>query len=224
MKIVWLQCLSLFLIPGICLAADKIEIKTEMDKINYSIGYQMGGDFQRQGWKYNAEIMNRGILDATGNQTKPLMSTDEMNAVLIGMKKQLVADQQTTARQADALFLAENAKKEGVIVLQSGVQYKIIKEGSGKKPTLQDNVNIRYKVSRPGGKDIATGYPTTEPKIYPMKKALPGLREVLQLMKEGSIWQIVLPPGPAMGMKSEAIEKAGILVYEMELVSVGPNK
>lgn len=223
MKKVFAVCLGIILIAGTGLAAEKIELKDETDKINYSIGYQIGGDFLKQGWKIKPEIMMSGILDAT-NHTEARITADEMNAVLIGMKKQLVADQQTTARQADALFLAENAKKEGVVVLQSGVQYKIIKEGSGKKPTLQDNVNIRYKVARPGGKDIATGYPTTEPKIYPMKKALPGLREVLQLMKEGSIWQIVLPPGPAMGMKSEAIEKAGVLVYEMELVSVGPNK
>jgi len=224
MKRVWAAgFLGVLLVSGACLAADKMELKDETDRINYSIGYQIGGDFLRQGWKINPEILNQGIRDAV-DRNSPLMSPEQMNAILVSMKKKLVADQKEAAQKADAAFLAENAKKEGVIVLPSGVQYKVIKEGTGNKPTLSDNVTIRYRVSRAGGQELATGSPTTEPKTYPIKKALPGLQEALQLMKEGSTWQIVLPPGPALGTQGEAMENMGVLVYELELISVQSGK
>jgi FKBP-type peptidyl-prolyl cis-trans isomerase FklB len=134
-----------------------------------------------------------------------------------------VTHQQVTAKQADAAFLAENAKKEGVITLPSGVQYKVLREGIGRKPILKDNVTIKYRVSRVDGKEISTGYADTKPKTYPLEKALPGLQEVLQLMKEGSICRIILPPGRAPAGRGEALENAGVLIYEMELVSVQPG-
>ncbi|GEM_PF-2306742 len=213
-------CLGiLFLIPGVSLAGEKIELQNEMDRINYSIGYQMGGDFQRQGWKFNSEIMNRGILDAL-HHTEPLMPAAQMNATLVSMKKKLVADQQSKMKEADREFLEANAKKEGVVVLPSGVQYKVLREGSGKKPDIEDNVTIRSRASRVNELETASDYSSIKPKTYPMKKALPGLQEALQLMKEGSVWQIVLTPGPAMGVRGESLEKAGVLVYELELLSV----
>ncbi|MEW6668906.1 MAG: FKBP-type peptidyl-prolyl cis-trans isomerase N-terminal domain-containing protein [Thermodesulfobacteriota bacterium] len=212
------------LLWGVCLAADKKELKTEEERINYSIGYQIGGDFQRQGWQLHPELVTQGILDAI-HHAEPLMSRDQMNATLVNMKKKLVADEHKAAREADAAFLTENAKKEGVVVLPSGVQYRVIKSGTGKQPTLKDSVTIKYSVSRVDGREIATGYTAvTEPKTYPLNKALPGLREALQLMKEGAVWQIVLPPGPALGVQGEALEKAGVLIYDMELVAVQAGK
>ena len=219
MKNVLIGFIVLVLLPGVCLAADKMELKNETERINYSVGYQVGGDFKRQGWKLNPELLVQGIRDALEN-ADPLMSPEQMNATLVNLKKKLVADQQVTAKQVDVAFLAENARKEGVIVLPSGVQYKVVKGGTGKQPTLKDSVTIRYRVGRVDGKEIATGYPDSKPKTYPLGKALPGLQEVLKLMKEGSVWQIVLPPGPALGARGEALENAGVLIYELELVSV----
>lgn len=223
MKKVWAGCLGVILVSGVCLAADKVELKDETDSLNYSIGYQIGGDFQKQGWKIKPEALNQGIRDAM-DRNAPLMSPEQMNAVLVNMKKKLVADQKQTARKADADFLAENPKREGVVVLPSGVQYKVIKDGTGKRPTLSDSVTIRYRIGRAGGQELAASHPTSEPKTYPLNKALPGLQEALQLMKEGSIWQIVLPPGPALGVQGEAMENMGVLVYELELMSVLPGQ
>ena len=221
MKKVFIGCLGFILMSGVGLAAGKADLKDETDKINYSIGYQIGGDFQRQGWKLNPEVLTQGIKDAI-DRTDPLMSQGEMNAILGNMKKKLLANQQVAVKQTESAFLAENAKKEGVVVLPSGVQYKVIKEGSGKQPSMKDNVTIRYRVARTDGMEIATGYTNSEPKTYPLSKALPGLQETLQLMKEGSVWQIVLPPGPALGIRGEAMERAGAFVYELELISVQP--
>lgn len=222
MKKISIICLGIILMSGVCLAAEKPELKDETDKINYSVGYQIGGDFQRQGLKLKSEILTQGILDAINN-ADPLISHKQMNATLVNLKKKLVADQNVATKQADAAFLAENAKRDGVVVLPSGVQYKVIKEGTGKQPTLQDSVTIQYRVGRVGGQKIATDYPNSEPKTYPLKKALPGLQEVLQRMKEGSVWQVVLPPGPARGTRGEVGENIGTLIYELELVSVQPG-
>jgi FKBP-type peptidyl-prolyl cis-trans isomerase FklB len=219
MKKALMGYLCIMLIPGVCLAEGKVELKNETDRINYSIGYQIGGDFQRQGWELHPEMLTQGIRDAI-ERADPLISPEQMNATLSNLKKKLVADQRGPSKQADAVFLKENERKEGVVVLPSGVQYKVVKDGNGKHPALNDSVTIRYRVSRIDGQAISTDYPDSKPKTYPLKKALPGLQEVLQLMKEGSVWQIVLPPGPALGTRGEALENAGVLVYQLELVSV----
>jgi FKBP-type peptidyl-prolyl cis-trans isomerase FklB len=222
MKKILMGCLGALLIPGICLAEVKVDPTNETERINYSIGYQIGGDFQRQGWKLNPELLVQGIRDAI-EHAEPLMSPEQMNATLTGMKRRLVADQKEVSRQAEAVFLKENAGKKGVVVLPSGVQYTVVKDGNGKQPAPNDSVTIRYRVNRVDGQAISTDYPDSKPKTYPLKKALPGLQEVLQLMKAGSVWQIVLPPGPALGSRGEVLENAGVLVYHLELVSVQPG-
>ena len=223
MKNVLMGFMGLVLLPGVCLAADKMELKNETDRINYSVGYQIGGDFKSQGVELNPEVLVQGIQDAL-KKNEPLLSQEQMNATLVDLKKKLVTHQQVMGKQADAAFLAENAKKEGVIVLPSGVQYKVLRDGGGRKPILKDNVTIKYRVSRVDGKEIATGYPDSKPKTYPLEKALPGLQEVLQLMKEGSICQIILPPRRAAGARGETLENAGVLIYVLELVSVQPGE
>ncbi len=218
-----LGILGIVLIAGICTAAEEAKPATDAEKISYSIGYQVGGDFRRQGWKIDAAMLTQGVLDAANN-TAPRIPPAQMNAVLSNLKKKLMADQRVTAKQVEESFLAANAKKEGVVVLPDGVQYKVIKDGAGKQPTMKDDVTIKYRVGRIDGQEIATGYPDAAPRTYPLKKALPGLKEVLLLMKEGAVWQVVLPPGPALGSRGEALENAGVLVYELELVSVQPGK
>ena len=223
MRNVLIGFIGLVLLPGLCLAADKMELKSESERINYSVGYQIGGDFKSLGVELNPELLVQGIQDAL-KKNEPLLSPEQMNSTLVNLKKKLVADQQVTTRRADAAFLAENAKKEGVVVLPSGAQYKVLRDGGGRKPTLKDNVTINYRVGRVDGKEIATGYPDSKPRTYPMEKALPGLQEVLLLMKEGSVWQIIVPPRRAVGARGETLEKAGVLIYEMELVSVQPGE
>ncbi|HOG17106.1 MAG TPA: FKBP-type peptidyl-prolyl cis-trans isomerase N-terminal domain-containing protein [Syntrophales bacterium] len=215
--------LGIVLMAGTCPAAEETKPATDAQKISYSIGYQIGGDFLRQGWELDAGMLTQGVLDAAG-KSAPKIPPAQMNAILTNLKKKLVADQRVTVKQAEESFLAANAKKEGVVVLPDGVQYKVVKSGDGRQPTMNDDVTIRYRVSRIDQQEIPTGYPDAGPRTYPLKKALPGLKEVLLLMKEGAVWQVVLPPGPALGSRGEALENAGVLVYELELVSVQPGK
>lgn len=213
--------LLIVLLPVFSAFAAPVELSTEAETVSYSVGYQVGGDFQRQGWELNSDALVQGIRDAIDN-VEPRLSPDEMNSILMNLKKKLVAEQQLTAKQENVAFLAENAKKAGVVVLPSGVQYLVLKEGSGKRPTLKDDVTIKYRLGRVKGKDLVTDTQSSEPKSYALNQVLPGLQEVLLLMGEGATWQIILPPGPAMGPKGEAFENAGILVYELELISIQP--
>lgn len=220
--------LGLILLPGFCLAAGKMELKNEAEKINYSLGYQIGGDFKAQGVELTPDVLVQGIRDAL-SKNEPLLSREQMNATLISLKKKVVADQQQQEKQAaaenrkaSADFLKENAKLTGVTVLPSGVQYKVLKAGSGKKPTLQDSITINYRVTRTDGKEIATT-DANEPKTYPVAKAVPGLQEVLPLMAEGAKWQIALPTATASGGR-DPLDDMGVMIYELELISVIPAK
>jgi FKBP-type peptidyl-prolyl cis-trans isomerase FklB len=222
MKRIFAIVLGILLIAAGGHAADKkMELTGEGDRINYSVGYQLGGDFQKQGLSLNPEALLQGIRDAI-SRAEPLLSQAQMSATLTDLKKKVVADQRRSSHEADARFLSENAKKPGMTTLASGVQYRVLKEGAGKQPKPGDSVTLRHRFGRADQWEAMSSLPQTEPKTYPLRKALPGLQEALSLMKEGAVWQVVLPPGPALGTQGEALESAGVLVYELELISVQP--
>jgi len=219
MKKAWTVFLGLMLLCGPAAAAERQGIDSEAGRINYSVGYQIGADFLRQGWVLDPELLLQGVRDGLA-QSEPRISRKEMRTTLVNLKKKLTADELEKSRQAGAAFLAENAKKPGVVVLPSGVQYRVIREGTGKQPALTDQVTVRYQVRRFDAPGAAGGRAEASPKTYPLNKALPGLQEVLQRMKEGSVWEVLLPPGPALRSRGEALEGVGVLIYELELVSV----
>lgn len=218
--------LGMLLLPCMASAADRKELKGETEEINYSVGYQIGGDFRSQGIELTPDILVRGIQDAL-SKNEPILSQDKMNSTLISLKKKIVAAQKQQEKQANeenrkagAAFLKEFSRQEGVTVLPGGVAYKVLKAGSGKKPTLKDTIAINYRVRRVDGREIARTDPGT-PKSYPVSSAIPGLQEVLPLMAEGSRWEIVLPTAAASGGR-EPLDDMGVIVYELELVSVTP--
>ncbi|MCM2265899.1 MAG: FKBP-type peptidyl-prolyl cis-trans isomerase [Desulfuromonadales bacterium] len=207
------------LLPVLSSGTETAKPVTEAGKVSYSVGYQVGGDFQRQGWEIDSDALVQGIRDAI-SKSEPQLSQAEMNATLMNLKKKLVAEQQSAKKQSDAAFLTANAKQPGVTVLPSGVQYRVLQEGSGRKPAAQDSVSLIYRVSRADGTQIGSTEPG-KPKSYPVAKAVPGLQEVLQLMAEGAKWQIVIPPGLATGDR-EPLDDMGVIIYDLELVSVQP--
>ena len=127
------------------------QLKDENDRVNYSLGHQIGGDFKQQGVEIRPELVVKGIRDALSG-AEPLMTQEEMNKTLMDLKKRIVAAQREELKQAagDNLakgkaFLEENAKKEGVKTLPSGLQYKVIQEGSGASPEATDTVTVHYR-------------------------------------------------------------------------------
>lgn len=208
---------------NVAFAETKMKLSSETDYVNYSIGYQVGSDFKAQSWELDPKVMVQGIQDAISG-SKPLLSDDLMKATLANMKRKLVVAQRQAAldyKRASQDFMKENAKKEGVVVLPSGVQYKVLREGTGKTPTLSDTIRVHFKLFKVDGTEVGSTYPNGDPRVVPVASAIPGLREVLTLMKEGAKYQIVLPAGMAGSNREK--DDAGAAIYEMELISIKPK-
>jgi FKBP-type peptidyl-prolyl cis-trans isomerase FklB len=209
-------------------AADKPELRDRNDKTSYSVGYQIGGDFKRQGVELNPEALVRGIQDATGG-VKPLMSQEEMKQTLVDLKRRIVAFQQEELEKMaeknlseGEAFRQENGKKEGVATLPSGLQYRIIKQGTGASPKPTDKVTVHYRGTLIDGTEFDSSYARNNPATFQVDRVIRGWTEALQMMKEGSKWQLFLPPGLAYGERGAGamIPPNSTLIFEVELLSV----
>jgi FKBP-type peptidyl-prolyl cis-trans isomerase FklB len=228
MKHVMIAVLSVGIFFGSCFAGETIDLKDEKVKVSYSIGYQVGGDFKRQNYDINPEILLRGVQDALkGN--KPLMSNDEMQAALIDLQQQVTAaqEQEMKAKSEKNLsegraFLAENKKKEGVKTTPSGLQYTIIKEGTGAAMVqATDTVTVHYRGTLIDGSEFDSSYRRGKPATFPVSGVIAGWTEALQLMKEGDTWQLFIPPELAYGEKGVGkIGPNSTLIFDVELLSV----
>ena len=218
-----LPVLGSSLMLNICVADDQQQLE-EVDKISYSVGYQMGGDFKKQGVELHPEALTRGLEDAvSGNEG--LMTAEDMQTTLAGLKKKILA--QTRMEQAEKannyreegrIFLAENAGRDGVKTTDSGLQYKILKAGTGKTPTASDNVTVNYRGTTIDGKEFDSSHRKGEPVTFRVDEVIPGWTEALQLMKEGGKWQLYIPPDLAFH-RGGPLEHRTIL-FDVELISV----
>ena len=212
----------------ICSAAEPVELKSENDKINYSVGYRLGSDFKRQGVEMNSAIVQKGIDDATGGG-EALMTEEEMRTVMVNMATRLKAEQMEKMKQQGAensktgeAFLAENAGKEGVKTTDSGLQYKVITAGEGKSPQKSDKVTVHYRGTLIDGTEFDSSYSRNKPATFGVGQVIPGWTEALLMMKEGDKWEIVLPSKLAYGERGAGakIPPNSTLVFEVELISV----
>lgn len=187
-------CFSLFF--SVCFADDKAELKDEKDKVSYSFGYQIGSDFKRQGVEINPALLVKGVQDSIAG-TAPIMKPEEMGNTIVELRKKIMAAE-TEKRKKTAeknlsdgkKFMEENAKKEGVKTLPSGLQYKVIKEGSGAMPKTTDTITANYRGTTIDGAEFDSSYSRGEPATFQLNMVIKGWIEALQLMKEGAKWQI----------------------------------
>ncbi|OHB32688.1 MAG: hypothetical protein A2X84_02310 [Desulfuromonadaceae bacterium GWC2_58_13] len=218
--------LGIALIASPCWGASEMALTTDKDKINYSVGYQIGGDFKRQNLELKPEALVKGIEDALSGG-KPMMSDEEMQTTLIELKKKIVAEQEAQQTRATAkfreegkVFLEENAKKEGVVVLPSGLQYKVIKDGTGKQPTLADRITVNHRGTLINGKEFGSSYRHGKPDTIELTKTIPGWQEALPMMKEGAKWELYIPSNLAFGERGPL--EGNAVIYEVELLAVEP--
>jgi FKBP-type peptidyl-prolyl cis-trans isomerase FklB len=229
MKYIFIIVLSLTLFFGVSTAKEKLNPKEQKVRISYSVGYQVGGDFLRQGKDINPEVLLKGVMDAMAG-TGPLMTRKEMRSTLIELQRNLTATQEKKMMEmaeknleAGMAFLMENAKKEGVVTLPSGLQYKVIKKGSGKTPAFSDEVTVHYRGTLIDGTLFDSSHRRNKPSTFPVSGVIAGWTEVLQLMKEGSKWQLIIPPDLAYSDKRTGIiEPNSTLIFEVELISIKP--
>jgi FKBP-type peptidyl-prolyl cis-trans isomerase FklB len=220
------MALSVILMSNLCLAEEKLDLKDEKAKVNYSVGYQMGSDYKRQGVEISPEVLVKGIQDALSGE-KPLMTPEERRDSLANLRSQLAAQQEPAkAKQAQEYrgegreFLLENAKKEGVKTTDSGLQYKVIREGTGKMPGPHDSVTVNYRGTLIDGSEFDSSYRRGKPATFRVDGVIPGWTEALQLMKEGAKWQLFIPPDLAYGERGTLADKT--LIFDVELISVQP--
>jgi FKBP-type peptidyl-prolyl cis-trans isomerase FklB len=227
MKIVLLILLNSMLLSGLASAGEGTDLQEKKRKLSYSVGYQIGGDFLRQGKDINPEVLLKGIQDAmAGNE--PVMSKKEMKTTLTNLQKSVIAAQKQNMLEraekflaAGKRFLAENGKKEGVKTLPSGLQYKVITEGTGKIPTETDSVTVHYTGTFMNGAEFDSSYKRKKPATFPVDGVIDGWTEALLMMKEGAQWQLFIPPELAYGDKrAGSIEPNSTLIFDVELISV----
>ncbi len=227
MKLFMVVLGTMFLAGAVYAEGDTV-LKTEMDRLSYSIGLNMGNNLKKQSIDIDIEILYRGLKDAVAGN-KPLLTEQEIQGTMMNFKKEMQAKQ---AEQMKAItdknikdgdsFLAENSKKEGVITLPSGLQYKVIKEGTGNIPKSTDTVSVHYRGALLNGTEFDSSYKRGQPASFGVKGVIKGWTEALQLMKTGAKWKLFIPSKLAYGDRGAGrnIGPNETLVFEVELLSI----
>ena len=198
-------------------------LKTEMDKVSYMIGTQIGRSFKTQDIEVNLDVLMWGLKDALAGKELAL-TQEEIQKVNTSFQQQMMAKQM--AKVAENLakgkaFLEQNKAKEGVKVLPSGLQYKVITEGTGKTPTADDTVKTHYQGTLLDGTEFDSSYKRNQPAEFAVKGVIKGWTEALQLMKEGAKWELYIPADLAYGERGRpGIPPNSVLIFQIELLEI----
>jgi FKBP-type peptidyl-prolyl cis-trans isomerase FklB len=232
MRCKWIAALGLGLgIVFLTAPATAAEIKSldsEVDRISYGMGVDMARNFKRLGIMVNLDVLLKGMKDAQSG--KKLLMTEKDLRLMMNIYQSDLMQRQADATRLTAevnkkngdAFLAANKEKEGVATLESGLQYKIIKAGNGRKPVEGDMIECNYRGVFINGKEFASSYETGAPAIFPFEKVIPGWQEALKLMPVGSKWQLFVPPYLAYGASGAGrdIGPNQTLIFEIELLAI----
>lgn len=228
MNVLLTVILSIIFLTAQAGAGDEKVLKTEKDKISYSIGLDIGNKFKSQSIDIDTDVLAKGMKDAlSGN--KPLLTEIEVKEVMTAFQKDMMAKQAEKAKAAaekngkeGIAFLAENKKKDGVKTTENGLQYKVIKAGNGPMPKLTDTVSVNYRGTLIDGAEFDSSYKRGEPATFPVNGVIKGWTEALQLMKVGSKWQLFVPSSLAYGERGAGgnIGPNATLIFEVELLSI----
>jgi len=222
-KLIAALCTSVLIVAAPAYSADTI--KTDAQKFGYAVGYQIGQNLKNQGLgDVDVKALSQAITDVLKEQ-KLKLSMDEMQKAVQGKQEKMLAERNAKgdkAKEAGAKFLAENKKKPGIVTLESGIQYKVITEGKGQKPTLNDTVVAHYRGTLIDGTEFDSSYKRGEPATFPLNGVIKGWQDVLPLMAEGSKWQVFIPSDLAYGERGAGanIGPNETLIFDIELVKV----
>ena len=211
-------------------AADK-SLKSESDKVSYSMGLLFGQRMQGDLPELDMDKFIKGIKDGYNKDGKPLMSQDEVRQTLQQFqqkqrKEQMEKFQKQAEKNAKESkdFLEKNAKKDGVKKTDSGLEYKVIEEGTGPKPSANDKVTVDYTGTLINGKVFDSSRERGEPVTFKLSDVIPGWTEGLQLMKEGARYKFFIPPDLAYGPGgNRTIGPNQTLIFDVKLIKVNPK-
>ena len=218
--------------PAKAPAAKTMTLTTPKDKQSYAIGMNIGKGLHRDSVDVDPNILAQGLKDALAGG-KTLMTDDEAKAALTALQADVTKRQQEQMQvageaneKAGEAFLDANKTKEGVVTLPSGLQYKILTQGTGPKPAAADTVVCNYRGTLVDGTEFDSSYKRGQPATFGVGQVIPGWTEALQLMPVGSKWQLYIPSKLAYGPRgpSPVIGPNSTLIFEVELLSIQPKK
>lgn len=209
-------------------AEEKVKLESSADKVSYSIGLDIGRSFKQQGIEINAAALTKGIKDGLAG-SEPMMTDAEIQSTMEVFQTEMMSRQDVKMKDSGGknvmegeAFLAENKGKEGIVTLPSGLQYKVLKPGSGRTPKATDTVVTHYRGRLINGKVFDSSYDRNEPATFPVNGVIAGWTEALQLMQEGAKWELYVPSDLAYGPRGAGadIGPNAVLIFEVELISV----
>ena len=220
--------LGLGLITGMSAAQETTVLKDQTEKLSYALGMDLANQLKKQSVRIDPDVFVKGLKDSfAGGAT--LLTEAEARTAIAALQTELMKKQAEAAktlgeknRKEGEAFLAENKTKDGVVALPSGLQYKILKEGDGKKPTADDTVVCNYRGTLLDGTEFDSSFKRNQPATFPVKGVIKGWTEALQLMPAGSKWQLFIPSALAYGERGAAnlIGPNATLIFEVELISI----
>lgn len=203
------------------------KLETDKDKLSYSLGQNIGQSIKRQHVDVDLDLLAKGIADSLSD-AQSLLTPEEVEVVMQNFRKKQT-EEMSKRRQEQAQknldegkkFLEENKKKEGVKTLPSGLQYRVVKEGTGNTPKPTDKVTTHYSGKLLNGTEFDSSYKRNEPTTFPVTGVIQGWQEALLLMKEGSKVELFIPSELAYGQSGRpGIPPNAVLIFDMELISI----
>lgn len=204
------------------------DLSTDKGKLSYAMGWNFGAELKSRPDTFDASSVTSAITDAMADR-EPQLEVAEMQQLLqafqqqvqqeqLAMLQQLAAENQTKADE----FLAQNRGKTGIVALPSGIQYRIIEEGEGSRPSLTSTVRVHYRSSKIDGREMDSSFARGTPEEFVVSNVLKGWQEVLPLMKTGATWQVFVPPELAFGQRGNppAVGPNEALQFDLKLVEI----
>jgi len=206
----------------------KSDLETQMDKVSYVMGHNIANNFKDQKIDIQMEVFIQGIKDGLKEDVN-IFSIKEVQEIMTDYQNQMRDKMEIDRKDVSKInlneskaFLAENKEKEGIVTLESGLQYKVLKEGTGPFPKATDKVKTHYVGTLIDGTEFDSSVKRGEPITFSVTGVIPGWTEALQLMKVGSKWNLFIPPELAYGENGAGnlIGPNAALIFEVELISI----
>ena len=223
-KTVLLTFLAMTISLSPAIAKEKMSLDTEKKKISYAVGRNIAESIMSSGIEIDIDVFTATVVETMAGEKGRLTEDEKMEVgAAIQKQQQAHAAKATTENKSiGKAFLAENAKKDGVKVLSSGLQYKVVTAGTGKMPSSSDSVTVNYRGTLIDGTEFDSSYKRGQPATFPVNGVIKGWTEALQLMKEGAKWQLFIPSDLAYGERGAGanIGPHATLIFDVELVKI----
>jgi len=221
MKFVGIAALAVLLMSCQGNTQNKSDMKTQKDTVSYGIGLNIGKNLKAQSIDIDPNLLLQGVKDQMAG-AKTLITEEQAQAAIMSMQQQGMAKQLEKNKKEGEAFLAENKKKDGVKITASGLQYKIIKDGTGPKPKADSRVTVNYRGTLVDGTEFDSSFKRGQPAEFAVSEVVKGWSEAMQMMSVGSKWEIYFPPDLGWGERGAgaAVPPNATVIFEVELLGI----